>query len=156
MATTHGELKGTNGKGVAWTYLGGIKDGRLMHGRGTMTWASGDRYEGDFEKDLYHGRGTFTWADGRRYEGEWEKNLRHGRGVYRFGGGRGLFDGAWARDFPQREGTAATAGGDVYRTDVSGKEDLGNAWRVSAAAAAAAWTRRLRACNHYAFLRIWP
>ena len=45
------------------------------HGRGTYTWASGNRYEGEWRDNKPHGHGTFTWAaDGSRYEGEW----RHG------------------------------------------------------------------------------
>ena len=48
-----------------------------MHGRGTKTWANGDRYEGDWrDGNSRTGRGTHTWGQGSqwagdRYEGEW-------------------------------------------------------------------------------------
>lgn len=51
------------------------------NGRGVMTWASGNRYEGDFRDGRFHGRGVFAWANGNRYEGEFRDGTFHGRGV---------------------------------------------------------------------------
>ena len=34
------------------------------HGKGTKTWANGDKYEGDWEDDKQHGKGTKTRANG--------------------------------------------------------------------------------------------
>jgi len=36
-----------------------------------MTWANGNRFEGNWENDKPHGHGTFEWADGQKYIGEW-------------------------------------------------------------------------------------
>ena len=40
------------------------------HGRGVSVFASGSRFEGDFQDDKQHGQGTYTWADGDKYEGD--------------------------------------------------------------------------------------
>lgn len=42
-----------------------------MHGRGTLVWSDGKKYEGDFVDDKREGKGTFTWPDGRQYRGDW-------------------------------------------------------------------------------------
>lgn len=43
-----------------------------MHGRGTLIWRDGKRYEGNFVNDKREGHGIFRWKDGRVYEGEWK------------------------------------------------------------------------------------
>ncbi len=52
--------------------------------------AWGGRYEGAWDKDMQHGRGTFTWANGDRC-------VRHGRGVpgVSRGGAHAQRAGAW-------------------------------------------------------------
>jgi hypothetical protein len=37
-----------------------------MHGEGTMSFASGDVFVGDFEEDKFHGNGVITYAYGDR------------------------------------------------------------------------------------------
>ena len=44
-----------------------------MHGRGVLQYANGDRYEGEFCRDLFFGRGRFQYADGGYFEGEYVK-----------------------------------------------------------------------------------
>ena len=41
---------------------------------GTYTWASGNKYVGEYRNGLRHGQGTFTFADGRVKEGVWKNN----------------------------------------------------------------------------------
>ena len=48
------------------------------HGKGTYTWADGDKYEGDWVDDKKHGKGTYTWANGANYEGNWKNGAKHG------------------------------------------------------------------------------
>ena len=36
---------------------------------GTLTFASGDKYVGEYKDDKYHGYGTYTFADGSKYKG---------------------------------------------------------------------------------------
>ena len=51
-------------------------------GKGTYTWADGNRYEGDFDDNTLHGRGTYIWTDGRTYVGQFERDRRHGQGKF--------------------------------------------------------------------------
>ena len=43
-----------------------------------MTWANGDRYEGQWLDGNRHGKGTYVWSSGGRYEGDWAENKRTG------------------------------------------------------------------------------
>ena len=49
-------------------------NGNKMHGQGTYTFANGDIYVGDWMDDNRDGQGTFTYADGDKYVGEWKDN----------------------------------------------------------------------------------
>ena len=61
-------------------YDGEFKDG-LLHGQGTMTFATGDQYVGEFKDGLRHGQGTNTWANGDQYVGEFKDDKKHGQGT---------------------------------------------------------------------------
>lgn len=39
---------------------------------------NGSKYSGQFVRGEFHGRGTMTYADGSTYEGEWYRNRKHG------------------------------------------------------------------------------
>ena len=52
----------------------GTKQAGKMHGRGTFTWAGGNRYEGEWRDSEKHGRGTYTWADGESWTCQWRNN----------------------------------------------------------------------------------
>lgn len=43
--------------------------------QGVIKWASGDMYEGDFKDGMLDGQGTLTCKDGNRYKGDWHKNM---------------------------------------------------------------------------------
>ena len=46
------------------TYTGDFNADGLRHGRGTLEWANGDRYEGQFWNGMRHGVGKLMFADG--------------------------------------------------------------------------------------------
>src|SRR5438477_7261491 len=50
--------------------------------QGTFTFASGDKYIGDFQDGKYHGQGIATYADGRKYVGDFKDGKRNGQGTY--------------------------------------------------------------------------
>ena len=69
-------------------YVGEFKNGK-RHGQGTFTYAGGDgeKYVGEFKNDKYNGQGTYTYADGDKYVGEHKNDKRHGQGTYTFASG---------------------------------------------------------------------
>ena len=44
----------------------------LPDGKGIYTFATGDRYEGDFKEGKREGRGTYTFSSGTQQIGEFE------------------------------------------------------------------------------------
>mmetsp|Transcript_9793 Transcript_9793/g.17383 ORF Transcript_9793/g.17383 Transcript_9793/m.17383 type:complete len:198 (-) Transcript_9793:1665-2258(-) len=51
-----------------------------------MKYASGDVYEGEYQKGKKHGSGKYrSHASRNVYEGEWEDDKMHGRGILKFG-----------------------------------------------------------------------
>ncbi|MCY3598232.1 MAG: hypothetical protein OXG71_12445, partial [Rhodospirillales bacterium] len=63
-------------KGVS-VYVGPLRAG-TPHGRGVLTGAGGNHYEGDFVDGELAGQGVFTWPDGDRYEGDFVDGKPHG------------------------------------------------------------------------------
>jgi hypothetical protein len=49
---------------------------------GTYLWTNGDMYTGQWVNDRKNGCGTFYWRNGDKYIGEFENDLRHGFGTY--------------------------------------------------------------------------
>jgi|AntAceMinimDraft_5_1070358.scaffolds.fasta_scaffold183751_1 hypothetical protein len=69
-------------------YRGSTKHGRL-HGQGMWRSASGDMYEGGFERDAFEGKGRFMDAQtGNSYTGDFKAGQYDGVGTYRHGDGR--------------------------------------------------------------------
>ena len=60
-------------------YYGAINENSKRHGHGVMTYADGDKYDGEWEDDNQHGDGVYTWEDGAIFDGEFENGKRHGR-----------------------------------------------------------------------------
>ena len=69
--TTWTNCEGTETYASGNKYVGEYKDGK-KHGQGTLTFADGDKYVGEFKDGKKNGQGTFTFADGRVEEGIWE------------------------------------------------------------------------------------
>lgn len=49
-----------------------------MDGRGTITYKSGNKYEGEFRRDCKEGQGTYFFSDGRKHEGGWRNDKKQG------------------------------------------------------------------------------
>ena len=60
-------------------------------GRGTMVFASGNMYEGQWLAGKQHGQGKYTFAYtydvGSSYDGEWVEGKKHGTGTYTYANG---------------------------------------------------------------------
>lgn len=48
-------------------------------GKGKMTYANGNTYDGDWNNGQIEGIGTFTWANGKVYKGGQKNGKQHGR-----------------------------------------------------------------------------
>ena len=65
-----------NGQGTI-DYDGDVFTGQLdgdggRHGKGTMVYANGDKYEGEWYCHEKNGKGTMVYANGDKYEGDWQ------------------------------------------------------------------------------------
>ena len=49
--------------------------------QGTLRWASGERYDGEWVEGEEDGLGVFTWRDESTYDGFWQSGKKHGIGV---------------------------------------------------------------------------
>jgi len=60
-------------------YTGEIKDG-LPHGKGTATFADGEKYVGEYKDGKRHGKGTmFDPTTGKSKSGQWKDDKPIGR-----------------------------------------------------------------------------
>ena len=78
-----------------------FKDGKF-HGKGTYTWANGDKYDGQWKDDKMHGEGTETFAGGDKYVGQYKDGKKHGFGKYTYANGTVGHDGEWENDQPKK------------------------------------------------------
>ncbi|XP_071370510.1 alsin-like, partial [Centroberyx affinis] len=101
-------------------YSGGWLAGRL-HGRGSMKWADGRSYSGDFKNGLEDGYGEcvipnklLNKAD--RYLGHWRDGKIHGFGTYRYASGE-VYEGCFCDG--RRHGYGMLSSGRLARTSSS-------------------------------------
>ena len=48
-------------------YVGQTNEKHRRHGRGVLSYANGDSYDGEFKNNLRHGTGTHKYASGHVY-----------------------------------------------------------------------------------------
>ena len=61
---------------------------------GTFTFASGNKYVGQWMRGFPNGQATFTYVSGSKYVGEWRDNTMNGYGVYTWADGE-TKEGIW-------------------------------------------------------------
>ena len=72
-----------------------FKDGSFFEGYyfkgkkkfGKYEFKNKDRYEGNFNNDLFHGKGVYEWSNKKKYEGEWYEGKMNGKGKLTFPNG---------------------------------------------------------------------
>jgi hypothetical protein len=99
---------------VSWS--GGCSNG-YAEGTGVLTWASGNRYEGDVRAGVINGNGTFYWTNGDWYQGEFRDGRRHGVGTHYFGCS-GRYQGEFQNGMMHGVGAFYMANGDHYEGEV--------------------------------------
>ena len=76
-------------------YKGVFKNYQIT--QGTLKWADGRTYEGEFRGLKQNGTGCQEWPNGDRYEGEWKDGQMHGKGAFT-DAARNKREGAWKFD----------------------------------------------------------
>lgn len=82
----------------------------MKDGQGKFTYATGDIYVGNYNRDLRNGLGILTSASGYIYEGDWEHNKKHGQGMLTKANGD-VYKGVWIYDMIQGPGKLTLANG---------------------------------------------
>jgi len=54
---------------------------RLYKFLGTMKYADGSKYEGEWKNDMRAGKGTLISPEEEKYEGDWEEDKITGKGI---------------------------------------------------------------------------
>jgi hypothetical protein len=92
-------------------------------GQGTLTFASGQKYVGEYRNGKKHGQGTYTWPDGYKYVGEWKDGKEHGQGTYTKANGS-KYVGEWKYGKMHGQGTYTWSDGSKYVGEFkNGKEN---------------------------------
>lgn len=78
-------------------YVGEFKNGKA-HGRGTQTLRFGDKYVGKFKDGKYRGQGTYFYSSGEKYVGQFRDGEINGKGEYYAANGSLLQAGIWAKN----------------------------------------------------------
>jgi hypothetical protein len=94
-------------------YTGSVDSRGRPHGHGSLVFAQGDRYDGEFEGGRRSGRGVYTYANGDVYTGMWKKDVREGEGVLRYANGD-VYNGQWCNDMRSGEGSLVFADGSSF------------------------------------------
>ena len=98
-------------------YTGNFRNGKFS-GQGTLTYPDGSVYRGAFRNQLQEGRGTLTDAAGNSYAGGWQAGKRHGEGHVTFSDG-GEITGFWVDDKLNGEVSFSFANRDYYEGEMA-------------------------------------
>lgn len=99
-------------------YEGTLK-GLMKHGKGTLMYATGAKYIGDWVDGYRCGSGVFYYTNKSeclKYEGEWDNNIANGYGTLTFKNGN-KYEGFWKDD--KRNGTGLSTNA------ILGKKSIG-------------------------------
>ena len=97
----------------------------MAEGNGTMQYAGGGVFDGQWKANLREGRGDAVCRR-RRARGPWKADLREGRGTLLYADG-GVFEGHWRRICP-RGAARLCANGEVYEGEWSAGDGCGTLW----------------------------
>ena len=75
-------------------YVGEFKDGK-WNGQGTFTYSNGAKYVGEWKDSNWNGQGTLTYASGKKYVGEFKDDKTNGQGILYLANGSILQSGVW-------------------------------------------------------------
>ncbi|MBP7734699.1 MAG: hypothetical protein KA369_01875 [Spirochaetes bacterium] len=87
--------------------------GDCKNGTGTMTWTSGDTYDGQFKNGTMEGKGTMTYKNGIVYKGVWVRGKMKGNGIMTWPNGD-KYEGTFLDNRMSTYGTMTYANGTRY------------------------------------------
>ncbi len=119
-----GGLRGTRLHGAGeyeskvqgFKYRGEYLDGN-MHGKGNLTFASGDNFEGEFADNRPNGKGVYKFANGDSYVGEMKAGAISGRGLFTTKAGDSI-DGTFIDARATGKGVYKFVSGDRYEGEM--------------------------------------
>ena len=94
-------------------YEGEVNEKGQRHGKGTLTWSNGDRYEGEWKNGKENGQGTMTRSTGNKYEGEWKDGKENGQGIENWSDGD-KYVGEFKDGEKHGQGTYTSSDGRMY------------------------------------------
>jgi receptor expression-enhancing protein 5/6 len=83
-------------------YTGDRNANGQKHGFGSMNYANGESYKGDWFKDMKHGSGVMIHKDMTKYVGNFFDGLKQGKGEMTDSTGSVIFSGEWWHDTPKK------------------------------------------------------
>jgi len=95
------------------TYVGDKNEKNERHGKGKMTYADGDVYEGEWKNNKKSGNGKMTFKNNSSYEGKWRSDNINGFGVYKYYNGD-VYEGLFVDGNRNGEGKMNYENGDNY------------------------------------------
>src|SRR5436190_5855665 len=87
-----------------------------MEGKMLVTYANGDRFEGEFKAGAKNGTGIMGYKSGAKYEGSWKDGLADGKGTFTDASGW-QFAGTWKQGNPHGKGVFIISGEEKYEAE---------------------------------------
>ena len=83
-----------------------------------------EKYEGNFEKNLFHGKGKYIFYNGDMYDGDFEFGIRKGKGIYIKQNGI-KFEGLWDNNVPNGFGKIYLLNGKIIKCNYHNGKIIG-------------------------------
>mmetsp|Transcript_11292 Transcript_11292/g.17765 ORF Transcript_11292/g.17765 Transcript_11292/m.17765 type:complete len:296 (+) Transcript_11292:2-889(+) len=90
-----------------------LSQSRVPHGAGTLKFANGNTYQGEWQSGKQHGQGIFRYVNGDNYEGQWQNGLPQGKGIFTWFDGT-QYIGEFSLGCPHGEGSKIWIDGARY------------------------------------------
>ena len=103
-----GTLTSPSGDKYVGAFVGGKK-----HGIGELHYANGDMFRGQWIDDRAEGQGVMLYANNSRYEGSWRDNQRNGMGTFHLTDGS-KYEGLWLHGRKEGKGALLLPSGATF------------------------------------------
>jgi hypothetical protein len=114
LASGRGTATFARGDRTQLTISATFANGRAQDGEASIRWSGGAHFEGGWVHDAPNGHGSITWANGDRYDGEFVNGRAEGQGSEIWANGD-RYEGPWHNDVPNGLGTFTKKGGPAER-----------------------------------------